>query len=419
MLPLRVSCLGAICVALLACEMPAPIPTDGGGGDAGAGSDAGEGNEDSGAQPTDWLTRCRSDLGLDEVRCDQIAALQLDELPAAAGNRYAENAGAVELGFGLFFDGRYSVPAGMSCATCHEPTESFGDGLPVPEALEGVPGARNAPSILNAARSGPFFLWDGRADSLWSQPLGAIENPLEMASSRLRLAHTIYDEYRAEYEALFGPMPALTDLDRFPSDGRPGDTTYDSMPAEDRFMIDEIAANVGKALEAYMRRVATGEAPLDRYLRGERDALTEAQRSGLVRFVDEGCIGCHSGASLSDGGFHSSEFGDGDDRGRAAGVEALLDNRFNQAGPFFDTELPAGAPLPLGQTAEDEGAFRTPTLRNIRLTGPYGHDGSVSNLTDLLTVHGGARAEAVEELLLFFGALTGAQISGPYGFWPR
>ncbi|MCC6875269.1 MAG: hypothetical protein IT378_13260, partial [Sandaracinaceae bacterium] len=238
----------------------------------------------------------------------------------------------------------------------------------------------------NAAWNRGFFFWDGRADSLWSQPLFALENEIEMGTTRLAVAHRIHDvpAYRTEYEAIFGALPPLDDLARFPAEGRPGDAPWEAMEIVDRDAVDRVAANVGKALEAYMRRIATGESAVDRYLDGDREALSPDARRGLTRFVDSGCALCHSGPQLTDDGFYPTSEPNAD-RGRASGIEILLASPFSSAGPHFDGDAGAPLPLPMGPSRDDEHAFRTPSLRNVSRTAPYQHDGDRDMRTILST----------------------------------
>ena len=365
---------------------------------------------------------CLEGLPLTAANCAAVTALALPaQLPAAAGNRLGDDEEAARFGFLAFFDRRFSTIDDVSCASCHLPEDSFADARPVPEVIAGHPLARNAPTMLNASRMGPFFFWDGRADSLWSQPLFAIENPDEMASSRLALAAAVYDTsaYRTRYEALLGPMPDLSDSRRFPRAGKPGDAAYDAMAEDDRRAIDEVAANFGKMLEAYLRKVSSGASKLDRYLAGEHGALDMAEREGLRVFAERGCIECHSGSMLTDEQFHRV---DGTtDRGRARGIEILLANPFNSRGAFFDAEVGRAPELPGGPSADDEHAFRTPSLRNIALTAPYGHMGQFESIADLLrSGHGDSTlsAQESEDLGLFLMALNGAYPERPWSDWP-
>lgn len=363
----------------------------------------------SGLDETTWAL-CVDELDVTERGCRSVASFRLpDALPTARGNRVADDVRAAALGRRIFFDEGFSVTPAVSCATCHRPELAFQDGLAVAEVVPGRPGARNGPSLWNAARLEGFFMWDGRADSLWSQPLYAFENPIEMATTRTAIARRIDGDasYRAEYEAVFGPLPSLDDDARFPREALPGDARWDTMSEDDRALVEEVAANVGKSLEAYMRRIVSGPSALDRYLAGDRDALTELQKQGLSRFIATGCDHCHFGPMLTDDLFHESTFGIDDDRGRAHGIELLLASPFSSVGRHFDADAGVALELPLGPTAADEHAFRTPSMRNVTLTAPYQHDGSRS-LRQILEVRGILSRDGDEEAIeAFLRALEG------------
>jgi cytochrome c peroxidase len=393
---------------LLACGDDATALPDAGGSDSGQPlSDSGT---DAGSAP-DAETRplfdviCRDQLGLSEVECSTVAAWRLpDTLVPARGNRYGDDDDAARLGHRIFFDEDFANVEGVSCASCHDPDLAFQDGLAVSEVIPGSPVTRNSPSLYNVGWNGGFFFWDGRADSLWSQPLFAFENEIEMDTTRLEIAHRVYDVYRTEYEAIFGAMPDLSDLARFPATGKPGDASFDDMPVADRTEINRVAANVGKALEAYMRKLATGPSDLDRFIDGDFDAMSADARTGLVRFVQSNCGNCHPGGQLTDNAYWQVSTPT-DDRGRAAGLATLLASPFNSRGEFFDDDAGPALEIPAAG-AMDERAFRTPTMRNVMLTAPYRHDGS----RDLETL---LRADPVfeegDEVVIpaFFEALTG------------
>ena len=216
-----------------------------------------------------------------------------------------------------------------------------------------------------------------------------------------------------------------------------------AMAAADQEKVNRVAANVGKAFEAYARKATTGRAPLDRYLLGDTTALTAAAQQGLKVFVAAGCLGCHSGPMLTDEGFHAlgvpNTLGLAPDRGRAAGLERVNQSPFNAGGKFFD-----GAPLdglpPYAQPASTEGAFRTPSLRNLGRTAPYGHNGSFAGLPEVVDFHlrGGGRGaggfagevdpllqpKALSEpdraaLLELLRSLDGQYPGLPWADWPR
>lgn len=366
---------------------------------------------------------CLGALALSEADCARVSALLLPEaLPPAAGNRYGDDEDAAYFGFLMFYDRRFSTVRDVSCASCHVPENSFADAKAVSEVIAGRPLTRNAPSLLNAARLGPVFFWDGRADSLWSSPLFAIESPDEMNSSRVHVAIELHraNVYRTRYEKLFGALPDLSNAKRFPPDAKPGDAAYRAMSAEDLEAVDRIAANLGKMFEAYLRKVAAGRSKLDHFLTGDASALGPAEKSGLTVFAANGCIDCHGGPMLTDGKFH--RFGETADRGRAGGIELLRHYAFNAKSAFFDRGVGEAPALPDAPVAADEGAFRTPSLRNVALTAPYGHAGQILTLQELLASGHGARraltAAEIGELELFLMALNGAYPERPWSDWP-
>src|SRR6202034_301879 len=133
-------------------------------------------------------------------------------------------------------------PSGtVACVSCHTPAREDSDGHPTPPDGVGR-GTRTVPSITLASYT-RWMCWDGRADSLWSQALGPPENPNEFGSSRLFVAHAVYSDYRAEYEALFGALPPLSDTTRFPANGMPGDPAFDGMTAADQQAITQVFVN--------------------------------------------------------------------------------------------------------------------------------------------------------------------------------
>lgn len=348
---------------------------------------------------------------MSEAECALAYGFRLpDALPPSRGNRYADDEAAARLGQRIFFDEGFSTTE-VSCSTCHRPDHAFAEPTMVSEVIEGMPGTRNSPSLLVAARNDGFWLWDGAADSLWSQPLFALENPIEMASSRLEIAHRIGSPaYRGDYEAVFGPLVDLSNPTSFPRAGRPGDVSWDGMSEANQDVVNRIAANVGKALEAYMRRIASGPSRMDRYIDGDRSALSAEERVGFTRFVRT-CSACHFGPMLTDDAFHVASM-EMTDRGRALGVVTLLESPFNALGPYFDpasdTMGRGPLPLPLGPTVDDERSFRTPSLRNVTLTAPYTHSGR-RTLNEILETPSFFYEEGDEVVIAaFLQALVGA-----------
>lgn len=309
----------------------------------------------------------------------------IGEAPPSPTNRVADDPAAQHLGQALFFDTEMSGEGTISCASCHDPAHGFADPRPLSRGVANREGTRHASTLANAAWN-PFQFWDGRADSLWAQPIQAIENPLEGDFTRAEVAHFIAAKYRAPYETLFGPLP---DLSGVPPSARPGDDAWSQMSEADRDAVNRIAANVGKALEAYVRRLVSRNSALDRYLAGDESALTEAQLRGAKIFVAEEkgrCIVCHDGPNLSDGAFHNLGLADvtGDD-GRFSGMAKLLADPLNGDGAYSDA--PGGRLSGLEQRRDQVGQFKTPTLRDVTLRPPYGHNGTVATLEAWIDLH--------------------------------
>ncbi|MGC2411516.1 MAG: cytochrome c peroxidase [Stellaceae bacterium] len=328
----------------------------------------------------------------------------LGELPPAPTNRVADSAPGAALGQFLFFDRRLSANGEVSCATCHQPARGFTDGQALAKEL--AFDTRNTPSLLNAAFNHWFF-WDGRADSLWSQALQPLENPHEIGGDRLHIAHLVATDAAlgAAYERVFGKLPVLADTGRFPPHARPDPDprsamarAWQAMAPADRTAVNRVFSNLGKAIEAYERRLISGGSPFDTYVEGLRTgdlakeaALSPAATRGLKLFAGAAhCAACHTGPSLSDGEFHNLGLpllpGEAPDHGRAAGIPLLRADIFNGAGPFSDDPSGTAArrlqflPPPRSQL----GAFKTPSLRNIALTAPYMHDGRFATLAQVL-----------------------------------
>jgi cytochrome c peroxidase len=311
------------------------------------------------------------------VRVTPAMLDELDRLPGDLGPLPPVEAPAdnpqspakVDLGRLLYFDPRLSRDRSMSCATCHAPALGFADGRPRAIGFGGKVLDRHSPTVLNAAYYTAQF-WDGRAATLEAQAEGPIEAAGEMNLPREELVRrlTAVPEYRRRFEEVFGTGPTLT--------------------------------NVGMAIAAFERTLVTPDSRFDAYARGDKGALTEREKRGLSLFIGKAaCSQCHSGPNLSDSQFHvlgvPRRAGQPDDVGRYAVTRDERDIR----------------------------AFKTPTLRNVALTAPYMHDGSLPTLESVVAFYdrgGGAapnrsrkllrlRLTAAErrDLVAFMRALTG------------
>lgn len=319
-------------------------------------------------------------------------------------NAVADDPVAAGIG-ATFFEDTGLSPDGVGCTTCHAPGLAFTDGLSVGHGVADV--LRNTPTLLGAAHQRWMF-WDGRADSLWAQALGPIESLLEMNATRLYVAHRIAVVHERSYEAVFGALPDLSDPVRFPAEGGPGDPAYDAMSPEDRATIEGILANVGKAIAAYERTLRPPETDFDRYLAGDMEAMSAEARDGLLRFMESGCAQCHYGPTLSNGAFHAIAMPGSiaGDRGRIDALAPLRASVFRRDGIYSDDPT---ATFRLGSIdalpERTHGAFRTPPLRALSLTAPYGHGGTFATLAEVVDHYAEVRSAPPSSDLRIEGAL--------------
>lgn len=248
----------------------------------------------------------------------------------------------VALGKQLFFDPRLSGDGKRSCGTCHMPERAFTEPLAVTTDPAGKPLTRNTPTVLNAAYA-PLFLWDGRARTLEEQALQPILDEKEMNASVEHVLRVVETDaqYVRRFEGAFGRAPSKRDL--------------------------------AAALAAYQRSLVSAGAPFDRWLfDGQKDALTPAQERGFRVYLKANCILCHEF-------FHPAVHPLG-------GREGLFtDFRFHNLGVGWkDGIMTDIGRFQVTQDPQDFGAFKTPTLRNVALTAPYMHDGSLPTLKDVV-----------------------------------
>jgi len=238
----------------------------------------------------------------------------------------------VDLGRRLFNDRRLSRDGTVSCATCHEPERAFSDGRAVAVGVFGRTGRRNAPALVNRGYGRSFF-WDGRIPTLEELVLKPVQDPNEM------------------------------------------DLTLEEASARVALPVLEIS----QALASYVRSLLSGDAPFDRFVNGDRNALSPAQQRGLQVFRGKGnCASCHVGPTFSDERLHNT------------GV-AWRDGRLADQG--------AG-----------RGDFKTPSLREVVRTAPYMHDGSLATLEDVVEHYDrGGRANPFLDVELRPLKLTGLE----------
>lgn len=340
-----------------------------------------------------------------------LASMSIDKLPPPprdASNAVEAVPAAAALGNRLFAEVRFSRNEAVSCATCHAPDRQFQDGFPVGRGVG--TGSRRTMPIAGAAHS-PWLFWDGRKDSLWSQALGPLEDAVEHGSNRTRIAKVLHAHYRAEYEALFGPMP---DLSRLPEDAGPQGNAgeraaWEAMNPKRRKDVNQVFANLGKAIAAYERTITPAESRFDRYVAAVvagdasgQQALSSQEVNGLRLFLGKGqCVTCHNGPLLTDQHFHNTGVPARDparpDRGRATATIKAQRDEFNCLGPFSDAAPDACLELRFMVTDDSalEGAFKTPSLRNVSLRPPYMHAGQLASLEEVVAHYVKSPAAAV------------------------
>jgi len=296
--------------------------------------------------------------------------------PVDPTNKYGDDPLAAALGTKLFNDPGLSSCGTVSCKSCHEGVSGTVD-TPKSVGCNGAVTGRNPPSVLGTGYS-TWFMWDGRADRLWNQALLPLLSPIEMASSPEILRARLTTTYAQEYATVF-KKPVSEESD------------------------EQLLANFGKAVAAYERTLNRNEAPFDqdviRFLAAVNEGKAEKDPAylGLKTFMRKGqCILCHKGAMLSDDQFHNIGVADASEsrRGVAAAANAMLTWTFNSSGPYSDAPagLESGRLQRLGSDlqlkgSELEGSYKTPTLRNVELTGPYMHTGDVKTLEDVVELY--------------------------------
>lgn len=282
------------------------------------------------------------------------------------GNRVDGQAEAIELGQRLFTDKRLSAQNKLSCASCHDPKLGFQDGK------KSGRHNRNTPSLLDAAQR-RWFGWDGATDSLWAASLAPLSASHEMAATpRTVLALLKSDRaLGARYSKLFGPPQANAWL----------------------------LINTAKSLAAYQATLTSPRTSFDDFAdalkRNDSAAAArypqDAQR-GLKMFVGEGrCALCHTGPSFTNGEF--ADIGrpfftrSGVDAGRWGGLQNLLASPFNRLGGYSDADADADDAIATKHVIQEPrhyGEFKVPSLRGLRATAPYFHDGSAATIEDVV-----------------------------------
>lgn len=266
----------------------------------------------------------------------------------------------IELGKMLWFDPRLSLSGKVSCNTCHDLSTNGADTKPLSIGYAGRKGTVNSPTVFNAEKQIAQF-WDGRAKTLAEQATGPITNPLEMAMTP-ELAEGVIRSipgYSPYFEKAFGSK----------------NPTF---------------SEIAEALAAFETTLTTPNAPFERYLKGDKNALTQQQIDGLKLFRRSGCIRCHSGNLLGGTSFQ----------------------KVGSVRPYVTDNSSKGR-MDVSGKPWDEMMFKVPTLLNVERTAPYFHDGAVKTLPDAVKKMADIQLDMnlsekqVEEIVAFLESLNG------------
>lgn len=280
------------------------------------------------------------------------------------------NPARADIGRQLFHDVRLSANASVSCASCHDTTKGGADSRSHSIGFHGAATGVNAPTVFNAAFNFKQF-WNGRADSLEAQVDGVVQNPVEMGSK-------------------WGDVVAMASRDK----------VYSKAFAA-AYPDGVTKANIQNAVASFERTLITPKSRFDNYLLGNANAITAEEKSGYAKFKQYGCVACHQGKNV--GGNMFQKFG-------------VMADYFAQRG--HPTKADMGRYLVTGRE-DDKYVFKVPSLRNVALTAPYFHDGTVPTLegaVDIMFRYQLGRVASKQdkqEIIAFLKTLTGATEARP------
>jgi cytochrome c peroxidase len=311
-----------------------------------------------------------------------------------SANELLYRADAIELGRRLFHDTAMSGSGQVACVTCHRPENGYQDTDHMTFKLD--PEAQHRAPGLPGVALQDWFFWDGRADSLWSQALAVIENPKEVASSRLHAVRHLCAQYGKSFPALLKGCQRA-DLPDAPLHASPlvAEEGWRMLSAAQQENINKLFVLLGKSIAAFEAGLLPPVSPFDLYVdaiaAGKFTAaaaiLSEKEAAGLKLFLDMevGCINCHNGPMFSNSGFFvvATDTPGQPEHDRQRGIEILLDSEFN----CLKWGKPEDCPKLLyinKDSAETTGAYKVPSLRNLRHAPAYMHDGHLKNLKEVI-----------------------------------
>lgn len=262
-----------------------------------------------------------------------VAPIGLPPIPWPEDNPYSPE--KAELGRFLFFDKRLSSNGTVSCASCHDPRMTYGDRRKISIGIFGHAGTRHAPTVINTAYNGYQF-WDGRAKSLEEQCIGPLTNPKEMTSE------TDAQKAMQDCHARVCSIAGYKEL-------------FKKAFGNDECSLKQIS----QAIATFERTILSGNAPYDRYMAGDKTAMTKEQIRGLDVYKTASCAFCHTWPKFSS-------------------------DMFTNIGIGMDQPNPDLGRYAITKKDEDWGAFKVPTLRESASSHPYMHDGSLATLEEVV-----------------------------------
>lgn len=286
----------------------------------------------------------------------------------------------VALGKQLYFDPRLSKDNSVSCNSCHNVMGSGTDNLRFSKGVGGKEGGRNSPTVWNAAFMSVQF-WDGRAATLEEQAKGPLVNPVEMAMESLdAVVEKVKGiaEYKGQFEKVFGKDNPIT--------------------------IDHLA----QAIAAYERTLITPNSPYDRFKSGNKDAMSPSAQRGMKLVQTVGCLTCHNGPNFAG---PKMPIGQGNYKKFPTLPGTDFEKKYDLAKDLGRYEVT--------KKDEDKNMWRVPTWRNVALTAPYFHNGSVEKLDEAVRVMAKTQLNKdlqdneVSDIVNFLNSLTGVHPEAP------
>lgn len=311
-------------------------------------------------------------VGLYSLNALALEALP-QKVPVPADNPMTNE--KVELGKMLYFDPRLSIDGTVSCNSCHNVMSDGGDGRPVGVGVRGQRGGRGSPTVWNSAHNSVQF-WDGRAASLEDQAKGPLTNPIEMGMPN-------HDAVIGRVNKIPGYVSAFKKA--FPKDSNPVN-------------ID----NLAKAIATYERTLVTPNSAFDKYIRGNKKALSAQQVRGMKLVEEIGCTSCHTGPNFAGEGLKMGE-------GNYKPFPQVPGSKYDK---MYDLTSDLGR-YEVTKNKEDKNHWRVPTWRNVALTAPYFHNGKVATLDEAVRVMAKTQLdtdlsnEQVDDIVAFLNSLTG------------